>query len=179
MKKIIFIFLTFTLCDIQLYAQTNNATLKETTDWLTSKVEGQYFSSLNTNFNVSLTWDVEKKVMQYTSSQSEGVLGPLKNGYYVIEFDPKNINPKSLYVSNEGSYVKIHFSCNNGTGCVKSYSLNPNEKGDLIKAEGVNWKAYDITLYEDVLKKNENLPNRFIEAFKHLIELRGGTGEKF
>lgn len=172
-------FLTFTLWGLQLFGQTNNPTLKETAEWMSSKVEGQYFSSLNSFFNLSLTWDAEKKVMKYTSSQTVGLLGPLENGNYVNEFDPKNIDPKSIYISDKGSSVKIHFSCNNGTGCIKSYHLEQNEKGDLIKEDGVNWKAYDITLYSDVLKKNENLPDRFIEAFRHLIKLRGGTGEKF
>ena len=77
-KRVLFLIL---FCNISyLIAQNNNATLKETTDWMTSKVEGQYFSSLKTYFNVMLTWDDEKKVMKYTSSQSETVVGKPKNG---------------------------------------------------------------------------------------------------
>lgn len=178
MKKTLLFIIIF--CNYSyLIAQNDNATLKETTDWMTSKVKGDYSSLDHIYYNVSLVWDEEKKIMKYISYQSKTLLGQPISGYFVLEFDPKNIDPKSLNISEMGSYIKIDFSCNVGTGCIKSYSLNYNEKGDLVKKELVDWSGNQISLFQNVLKENEDLPNRFIKAFKHLIKLRGGKGETF
>lgn len=182
MKKAIFLSI-FSFGILNLFAQNNDATIKETTDWMISKVEGDYEPILKQYYNVVLSWDGEKNMMKYTSYQTETISGKPKGGSYVIEFDPKNINPKGISIkefnSGDSYYVKIHFSCNNGTDCIKSYSLYSKENGELSKSESANWKAYDITLYSETIKKNDDLPKRFIEAFRHLISLRGGTGEKF
>ena len=182
MKKTVLLSI-FSFLLFNLFSQNNEATLKETTDWMSSKVEGEYEPILRQYFNVVLSWDDEKKMMQYTSFQAETLLGKPKFGSYVIEFDPKNIDPKGISIrefnSGENYYVKIHFSCNNGAGCIKSYNVYSKGNGELSKNEEANLKSYDIVLYSEAIKKNGNLPKRFIEAFKHLIFLRGGTGEKF
>ncbi len=182
MKKTILLSI-FSLSLLSLFAQNNDATIKETTDWMISKVEGEYEPILKQYYNVVLSWDAETNMLKYTSFQTETINGKPKGGSFVIEFDPKNIDPKGISIKEFGSgesyYVKIHFSCNNGGNCIKSYSLYANENKDLSKSESSNLKTYDITLYSEIMKKNGDLPKRFIEAFKHLISLRGGTGEKF
>lgn len=183
MKKTLLI-LAIIFSGVLLRAQSDDATLEETTDWMTSKVMSHYDTYLKKWFQVSLQWNQDKKKMQYSFWQTQQI-GDKPSSKTFIEFDPKQIDPNSIYsedvkLINGESYSKIHFSCNDGSGCIRMYVENYDAAGAVTSTnELVNWKGYDIPLYPETVQGNENLPQRFMKAFKHLIVLCGGKKEKF
>ncbi|WP_146199137.1 hypothetical protein [Arcicella aurantiaca] len=176
--KFLILILAFTN---SLVAQRNNTTLKETVNWMSSKVEGEieYFGDTEIYHYVNLSWDDKRNLLRFTTySKSKNPSQGLQGGGYCVEFDPKNIDPKSFSIKDEETYIKVFFYCNSGSGCVTQYDLINYNKD--WKDKGVSgWRGDHIDIYKGTLKKNENLPERFIQAFKHLIQLRGGKGEVF
>lgn len=179
MRNIISFFFIYTLIITTVNSQSKIATLEETTKWMVSKVEGDYDTRTKTYYEVGLNWSNEKKILQYIMYTSKSLYDKPDNGIYVVEFDPINIDPKSFSIERRSSDVKINFSCNNGSGCMKSYNSIKMENGEIYKQELFDLRRSYIYLKNSVLDKNQNLPERFIKAFKHLIKLRGGSGEKF
>lgn len=174
MKNLLLLF-TLSLA-INCFSQ-NNASKQETVSWIKSRLnynkqwEEKTYESLDV-VKYDFNNDTLFYRVQYTWGKKDG-------GHRINAIPIKDINPERIIITrstgDEGD-LRIELYTNNGKKSIK----------ELLKGSAND--EY-ITLYRDktplYLPKAKldmegyNLPERIVNALKHLIKLAGGSGEKF
>lgn len=172
--KILVSFYLLTLCNI-IFGQ-NNATKEETVSWLSSRLkyvkqwEEKTYASLEI-IKYDFINDTMFYKVQYTWSD--------ENGGRIESIPIREINPNRLkivrMIGNEGD-LGIELYTNYGKETIKQLLKGSSD------GKGIYLDQNKITLYFPKAKleyDGYDLPQRTVEALKHLIMLAGGKGEKF
>ena len=161
----------------------SDASLQETIDWLKGKLTyGAYldfpYSEQKMDFDEST-----KTLILTTIYYDKDDKGNFKYDKHSVRYFPiEKMNPKNIEILNSNGFTYLVFHTNNDSpviinkiwseGSAKEYN---SVKNALVSKE----KEYQIKFTENVLRANENLPERIKAALIHLIKLSGGKGEKF
>jgi hypothetical protein len=176
MKPILILFiLSFTL---KLYAQ-NNATKEETVGWLKSRLDyhAQWEEKSYHRLEV-VKYDYTNDTLFYKVHYIHG--GKPHSGYRIDAIPMRDINPDRIrivtLIGNTGD-MGLELYTINGKNSIQSYVGLGSDAGKPIKLD------YDmVTLYFPkwvISTQGEEITQRAAKAVKHLIEISGGTGEKF
>jgi hypothetical protein len=158
MKKLILI-IAFFYCLGFIKAQESDATLKETTDWLTGKINGLSFPCGREQINTNISFD--GSICTYTMEKfnQNGV----SYGKRIFVFNLKDISISSLnLVESSDCLPQTIILLTHNKAKLITYCNQPDDNCKIA------------------LKLDENISfERIKKAFTHAIKLSGGKEEKF
>ncbi len=170
MKKLLFIAALF-CCIGFVKAQDTEPTLKETTDWLTSKLDGLSFYNKEQKFSFEFNISFNGCICTYKYHMKSDDLPDIERDIKYI-FNLGDISLSSIFYNKDWFvlyYPKLELTTNNKQETIKCVTTNK---------KGVVTNNFDcLYIY---LPLNGNLTyERVYKALTHAIKLCGGKEEKF
>ena len=172
--------LPLVFCIVFAYGQ-NEATKRETVEWIKSRVDYFRGTDKHSFFNKIelIKYDYEADTLFYKVQHFNN--GKAHDGYRIDAIPLKDINPDRIRVvdlmGDDGMGIELY--TNNGGELIKSHLYRIGENSDR-KSMTLKYKQVTIFFPKSVIEREgTDLPSRTVKALTHLIKLAGGQGEKF
>lgn len=163
-NKNFIIFIILILVNIKLYAQSNNATIQETFEWLKGKLD-----MIDSDYSRTLSFDKSNCTLIVESVKTDQVAP-----YIAKETIPiSKVDPSSITISEAYYAIFISFKIIGDKELI--HRVVTETKWDKINDVWDNSTSFHLPLSV----KQNNIPERIKTALKHLIKLCGGKQEKF
>lgn len=188
--RTLFLLITLNISFVQIIlSQTNTTTLNETVDWLSAKLNcenKQYLkiSGLWNHYKYVFDFDYEKNEIVYNLHS----LPIFESSIEVVNLrriPVESLNPENIKIEKKEWGLESDLTVPNITYEIVFLTTNNQKsilsklKKDEVASDSFYLDHFKIILCDQILYQNPNLPNRVVDAMKHLMKLCGAKEEKF